>query len=169
MKKTIKLALFLGIVAAISGLILGFVNSLTEPIIEERSLAAEKANLELMYPGAEFKTVDYTDEDGTILGVYKVEGKGYIFKATGTGYNSSTPIICLIGIGEDGKVSNVVALQQQETNGFGSKCFEEENIQKLYIGKDSGDSVDMMAGATFTSTAMKDMITKAFEAYEKVK
>lgn len=169
MKKTIKLALFLGIVAAISGLILGFVNSLTEPVIQERSLVAEKANLELMYPGAEFKQVNYTDESGTILGVYEAVGEGYIFKATGTGYNSSNPIICLIGITKDGAIDNVVPLQQQETNGFGARCFEQSNIDNLYVGAKSADEVDMLSGATLTSTAMKNMITKSFEAYEKIK
>ncbi len=169
MKKTIKLALFLGIVAALSGLILGFVNSLTEPIIQERAVASEKANLELMYPGADFKIIEYNDESGTVIGAYEVTGKGYIFKATATGYNSSTPIIALVGITNDGKIDNVVALQQQETNGFGSRCFEESNIKSLYIGAQSEADVDMLAGASFTSTAMKEIMAKSFEAYKKVK
>ena len=64
MNKTIKLAVFLGIVAAISGLLLGFVNSITEPIIEAKALEAEKANLEIMYPNGEFDVANYKDEDG---------------------------------------------------------------------------------------------------------
>jgi len=169
MKKIVKLALFLGCVAAISGLILGFVYSFTEPIIEERTAEAEKASLEVMYPGAEFNTIDYTDESKTIIGVYEAVGKGYVFKATTTGYNSSTPIICMISISNDGVLENVVVLQQQETKGFGSKCFEEENIQNLYIGKTSSDKIDTISSATFTSEAMQKIIAKSFEAYEKVK
>jgi len=169
MKKTIKLALFLGIVAAISGLVLGFVNSLTEPIISGRSIVAEKANLELLYPDTEFKSIDFKDETGTVVGAYEAVGKGYIFKATGTGYNSSNPIVCLVAISNDGKVENVVALEQQETNGFGARCFESGNIQNLYVGRSSGNDVDMLAGATFTSTAMKNIITKSLETYADIK
>ena len=48
MKKALLLVVFLGIVSAISGLSVGYVNSITEPIIQDRLLAAEKENLEKM-------------------------------------------------------------------------------------------------------------------------
>lgn len=169
MKKTLKLALFLGVVAAISGLLLGLVNDITAPVIAENALKAEKANLEIMYPGSEFEPIDYVDNDGVVSGIYSVDGKNYIFKASATGYNSSTPIIVLVGLNKDGKIDKVVALQQQETNGFGSRCFETENIKSLYIGKTNANEVDMLAGATFTSTAMKTIMANVFEAYEAIK
>ena len=169
MNKTFKLALFLGVVAAISGLVLGFVNSVTAPVIEANAIKAEKANLEVMYPGADFKILDYADSDGIITGAYKVNGSSFIFKGTATGYNSSTPIIVLVGITKDGKVDKLVALQQQETSNFGARCFEADNVKKLYLNKTSAEEVDMLAGATFTSTAMKNILTEAFEAYGKVK
>ena len=169
MKKTIKLAIFLGIVAAISGLLLGFVNSITEPIIEAKALEEEKANLEIMYPKGEFEVVNYTDEDDVILSVYKANGTDYVFKATATGYNSSTPIIVLVGVDENGAIKNVIALQQQETNGIGSKVFDSDNIKNLYVGKDNIDDVDMLSGATFTSSAMKTIMTNVFEALGEIK
>lgn len=169
MNKTIKLVLFLAIVSAISGLSIGFVNSFTAPVIAENAVAAEKKNLEVIYPGSEFAPVDYTDSEGVVIGTYKVEGQGYVFKTTATGYNSSTPIVALIGMDNNGTVTNVVALQQAETSGIGSHCFEKENVKSLYIGKAIGEEPDIYTGATFTSNAMKTMILKAQEAYEKVK
>lgn len=169
MNKTIKLAIFLGVVAAISGLLLGFVNSITEPIIEAKALEEEKANLEIMYPNGEFEVVNYEDKDDVIISVYKANGTDYVFKATATGYNSSTPIIALVGVNSKGAITNVVALEQQETNGIGSKVFDSENINKLYVGKDNIDDVDMLSGATFTSTAMKTIMTNVFEALGDMK
>lgn len=169
MNKTIKLAVFLGVVAAISGLLLGFVNSITEPIIEAKALEEEKANLEIMYPNGEFEVVNYEDKDNVIISVYKANGTDYVFKATATGYNSSTPIIALVGVDSKGAITNVVALEQQETNGIGSKVFDKENINSLYVGKDNIDAVDMLSGATFTSTAMKTIMTNVFEALGEMK
>ena len=51
MKKALLLVLFLGVVSAISGLCVGYVNSITEPIIAEKLIAAEKENLEKMIAG----------------------------------------------------------------------------------------------------------------------
>lgn len=169
MNKTLKLVLFLAIVSALSGLSIGLVNSFTAPIINENAIAAEKKNLEVIYPGGEFTSIDYVDSDAVIIGAYKVEGQGYVFKATAKGYNSSTPIIALIGMDNDGTVINVVALQQSETSGIGSRCFEEENIKSLYVGKTVNEEADALTGATFTSNAMKTMIAKAQEAYGKIK
>lgn len=169
MNKTLKLILFLAIVSAISGLSIGLVNQFTEPVIKENAVAAERKNLEVIYPGGDFGPIDYVDSEGVIIGAYSVKDQGYIFKATATGYNSGTPIIVLIGMDNDGTVTNVVSLQNAETSGIGSKCFDTENIKNLYIGKTVGEEPDMLTGATFTSTAMKTMIIKAQEAYGKVK
>lgn len=167
MKKIISLVLFLGIVSAISGLLLGYINSVTEPIIAETAIKAEKANLELMYPGAEFKPVGENLQDDTILSIYEAEGKGYIFKLWGKGYSSSG-ITILAGFDYDGTIQNLVVLEQQETNGFGAENFKDENIQKLYIGKTLDQEVDMRSGSTVTSNAMKEMLNAAKAAFPKL-
>ena len=169
MNKTVKLVLFLAIVSAISGLSIGLINSVTEPVIEQNAIKSEKEKLEIIYPGAEFIALDYEDADGVVLSIYGVKDKGYIVKATSKGYNSSTPIIALVGLDADGTVTNVIALEHAETSGVGSKCFEDENVQNLYIGKKLDEEVDVLSGATFTSNAMKTIIAKSFEAYKSVK
>lgn len=169
MNRTIKITIFLAIVACLSGLSIGIVNSFTAPIIEENAKIAEKKNLELIFPDGEFIEIDYEDIDKVILGIYEVEGKGFVFKASCKGYNSSNPIVTLIGMDLNGTIINVIALQEQETKGVGTKCFEEENVVKLYIGKTLDQEVDGITGATFTSDAMKTMISKAQEAFKEVK
>ena len=169
MKKYFRIVVFIAIISCLSGAILGFVNSITEPIIIDNAIALEKKNLVLLFPDGEFKPIDYKDDEGIVLEVYKVNKKGYVFKTTCKGYNSSTPIVILIGMDTEGTIINVIPLEQQETNNIGSKCFEEENIKKLYVGKTIDQNADAISGATFTSNAMKTMISKAQEAFRKVK
>lgn len=169
MKKTLKLVLFLAVISFISGLSIGVINSFTEPVITKNAIESEKKNLELIFPNSNFISVDYKDDEKIVLGVYKVEETGYVFKTTATGYNSSTPIICLIGMDNDGKIVNVIPIQQQETRGIGTKCFDVNNINKLYVNKNINENVDTITGATFTSKAMIKMINKAWEVYEEIK
>lgn len=61
MKKILKLTVFLAIVAGLAGGALSFVNSMTDPIIQEQKIASEKENLVKIYPSAEFKAIDNTD------------------------------------------------------------------------------------------------------------
>ena len=52
MKKVLHLTLFLALVAAIAGGALALANSLTAPIVAANALAAEKQNLQLIFPDA---------------------------------------------------------------------------------------------------------------------
>ncbi len=131
MKKTITLVLFLGIVAAISGLCISLVNDITSPLITENEIASEKTNLELMFPGATFEPIDYTGDDESILGLYEVVDTGYVVKVEGYGY-STTPIVALIGFDHDITVLDVIILSNQETNGYVIRCYFNFNCYEKY-------------------------------------
>lgn len=165
MNKIIKLVLFLGIISALSGLCISLVNEFTEPIITENALREEERSLAQIYPDAQFEKLDI-ESDGIIIDVYDAVGYGYVFKAKARGYNTSTPITLLIGLDYSGKTTKVIPLEQQETNGFGSRCFEEENMSALYLNRTTLDGVDMLSGATYTSSAMREMIEAAWRFYE---
>ena len=53
MKKIIHLTVFLAIVSALAGGILGYVNALTSPIIEEQKIAAVKSSLQAIFKGSD--------------------------------------------------------------------------------------------------------------------
>ncbi len=161
MKKALQLVLFLGIISLISGVAVGSVNSITEPIIQDNLLASEITNLEAMYPGAEFTALEVTDDSGYIQGAYEVVGQGYVIKVQTTGYNTSTPIIALVGFDSEGTITGLMAIQQQETDGFGTRVFEDEQVQSMYVGKGLSDTVDLLSGATVTSTAVQSAISAA--------
>lgn len=161
MNKTIKLLLFLGIISGLSGLFIGLVNGFTEPIIEYNDNKVLYNSLNEIFPGTDFETVEVNDESGYVEAVYKMSNGAYVVKTSGVGYNASTPISILIGFDEKGTIVSIVTLEQQETNGYGSRCFEESTIESTYLNRELDEEVDMVSKATYTSTAMKNMISAA--------
>ena len=172
MKKIIYLSCFLGLVCAVAGGALTIVNNATAPIIEAMALESEKANLELIYPGANFSEVENTDETGLIKGIYQAEGLGYIYKVENYGY-ASTPFTFLIAFNNDGTVAGYQVLSSSETSGFGSRCFEEDYSNQVKA-LTSADAFPLLSGATLTSTgvtngidAAKAQSIKFFEIFER--
>ena len=166
MNKTIKLLLFLGIISGLSGIAIASLNEVLEPIIEENDHKVLLENINEIFPDSDFETLDY--KNSTVKSVYKVDGKGYVVETTATGYNNNTAIDILIGFNQEGTIIAVKTLTQQETNGYGSKCFEESNIEKNYINKKIDEDVDGVSGATLTSNAMKKMINEARSAIKEL-
>lgn len=159
MKKIIYLTCFLAIVCAIAGGALTVVNDMTAPVIESMAIEAEKENLELIYPGADFTEVENTDDTGLILGIYEAAGQGYVYKLQNTGY-SSTPFQFLIAFNLDGTVGGYQMLQSSETNGFGARAWEDEYTNTI-LGLTSSDAFPLLSGATVTSTGVVEAIDAA--------
>lgn len=158
-ESTLYKVVLLGALCAICGALLAGVNAVTEPIIAEASIANEKANLEKIYPGAEFAAVDYSaDESGMITGAYSAAGKGMIYKIHGVGYNSDG-FDFLLAFNEDGTVGGYQVLEENETSGFGKRCFEDDYVSQINA-LTSSDTAPLLSGATLTSTAVQ----KGFEA-----
>lgn len=169
MKKAILSVLFLAVVAAAAGSAITYVNGITEPIIEENAANEERDNLLKMFPDGEFIELDNYTENDCILSVYEAKGKGYVVKATAYGYNTSTPIIVLIGFDKEGKTIGISALQQQETSGYGARCFEKAFMEDTYVNKTADDKIDTLSGATRTSSAMRKIMEAAFKAVAEVR
>ena len=107
--KILKLALFLAVVAGLSGAALSSVYEMTDPVIQEAKIASEKENLVKIYTsGEEFKAVETNLSDYPALqAVYEASSggsvKGYVYKCSVTGYGgASTPIVYLIALDKDG-------------------------------------------------------------------
>lgn len=167
--KIVKLALFLAIVAGLSGAALSYVYSVTDPIIQEAAIASEKENLVKIYPSAEFKAIETdTAEYPSISSVYEAEGSGYVYKCSVTGYGgASTPIVYLIALDNDGTYKGFEVIDcSGETSGFGSKVGEDA-FKNGIVGKNIGDSVDTISGATVSSSAVVNGIEEATAHYEE--
>lgn len=168
--KTVKLALFLAIVAGLSGAALSYVYSVTDPIIQEAAIASEKENLVKIYTGGEeFKAVEANaTEYPAIQGIYSAGDKGYVYKCSVVGYGGgSTPIKYLIGLDKDGSYKGYIVLDATgETSGFGSKVADKEFVSSI-VGKKMGDGIDAITGATISSQAVIDGIDQATAHFEE--
>lgn len=174
MGKTIKLAVFLAIVAGIAGAALSFVFDMTDPVIQESKIAKVKENLVKIYTGGEeFKAIEATDlkDYAGLIELYEAsssgQAKGYIYKCSVVGYGgASTPIEFLIALDKDGTYKGFQALDLSgETSGFGSKVGEDTFISGI-VGKNIGDGIDTISGATISSAAVVNGIDKAVAHYE---
>ena len=164
MKKIITLTLFLAITSAVAGGILAYVNELTAPIIDGMAIEAEKENLELIFPGADFEEVAFEDETGLVKGAYLAQGQGYIYKVEVVGYNSSSPVVFMIAYDNDANNVGFAILSQQETSGFGSRIDTPEFIDTV-IGTTVNDSISTLSGATVTTKAVVSGINAAKAVY----
>lgn len=169
MKKIITLAVFLAVVAGLSGGALSFVNGITAPIIQEAAIAAEKENLVKIYPSAEFKALEPTDlgDYASLTGVYEAVGSGYVYKCSVVGYGgANTPIVYLIALDSDGTYKGYEVVDcSGETSGFGDKVGMDD-FKNSIVGKNIGDSIDTISGATISSTAVVNGIADAVAHYE---
>lgn len=161
MKKILHLTFFLALVAAIAGGALAFANNITAPIVAANALAAEKENLKLIFPDAadaDFEEVKVTDSE-TIEKIFKVAGKGTIFKLQVTGYKEGTSF--MVALADDGKIIDYVVISNGDTQGIGTKVAD-ESFKKTLLDKKAGtDTIDVISGATISSEPVIDGIGEA--------
>ena len=154
MEKAGKLAL----ICAISALLLGILNSITEPIIAERKrIELEKALLSLIEEGTpgELEVLN----QGGINSRYPIVGPGgWILDLTGRGYGGDMKI--LASYKDDGTIIEIVLMDNAETPGLGKKAEKSEYMDKyrktggsspVPVTKDMlGSGADAVSGATIT-------------------
>lgn len=168
MNKTLKLTVFLAIVAAIATGILALVNSQTAPVIAANEASAQTAELEALYPDASNIEIveDFTgDANGLVQEVYKVDDTAYAFKVQSKGY--ADDVIFLIGYNTDGSNSKFAMLQNNDTPGFGQKLAEQGYIDSM-TGKNAADGAEMISGATVTSNAVSNGVNAAIEVFNSL-
>ena len=112
MNKTIKLLLFLGIISGLSGIAIGSLNDILEPIIEENDYKTLLVNINEIFPDSDFEILDY--EDSVVKSIYKVNDKGYVVETSAVGYNNNSAIDILIGFDNDGTIIAIKTLSQKK-------------------------------------------------------
>ncbi len=159
MKKILSLALFLAITCGIAGGALAYVNSITEPIIEEQKINKIKETLVQIYPDVDdFNEVTLDSHLEGISNVYKAGDIGYIYVSSQMGYKDM--ITAMVGISNGGVIDKVVVTYFNDTPGIGDKILEDSFIN-AYDGKKQDDSLDIMAGVTYSSQALNTAIENA--------
>lgn len=162
MKSVFAIGGKLAIICAVAAIILGFVNSVTEPAIElNRKLELERA-LSSVAGDAEVGEEIPTDNNSTVLSYFPItdtNGKsaGYILKLIGLGYGGDINI--LANYSPRGEITDVVLMENQETPGLGKKAEKPEYMNK-FIGT-GGKGEDVPVRKNQLPQAEADSITGA--------
>lgn len=166
MKKIIHLTVFLAIISALAGGVLGLVNQVTAPIIAEKKIAAVKASLQEIFPNAsEFAEITIEEND-VVVNAYEASGAGYAFNVSIQGYKDVIEFI--IGFDLNGKITGLKMNYVNDTPGLGTKVGEPEFINSI-VNKSVDDKLDTISGATISSKAVIEGINAAIAVFESLK
>ncbi len=153
-------------ICLVFGFLLSYVNSITEPIIEEANAeAADTAKREVLPDGDTFTEVTDDSLPDTVVQAFTADnGAGYVFILDGAGYGGTIEII--VGISSDGTIKGTQVLDHSETAGLGARIAEDEwNDRFVGVGSDDLDGIDLLSGSTISSNAFISLVEDAFEAY----
>ena len=136
------------------------------------------AQRKLLFPEAgSFEAKSAPSVEG-LNSVYQADTGEWVFDVTsGEGYHGEVQL--MVGINADGTVAGLQVVAEDETDGIGTKAFEDAYVEKfvgmaasgaLTTGDAAADQthVDAVSGATFTSNAVVDCLNIAFEAYAQM-
>lgn len=153
---------------------LAVVNHYTAPVIQAAAEERENQARQTVLPdAAAFERLDRDDLPTEVLSVY--QGKdhanatvGYVFTVQGKGFGGDISVMCAID--NNGTILNCSTLDVSgETATLGGKT-KEAAYTDQYRGKDTSlNGVNVISGATITSTAYQGCVKTAFAAYELVK
>jgi electron transport complex protein RnfG len=166
--KIFRLGLLLFLIGLVSSVLLGYVYSLTEKVIEERRRADWLRQQEEIFPAAtNFSEVSIDTATGkNIAGIYRANDEknelvGYLGKVYSPGYGGNITI--LVGVIPNGRVEKVRILSENETPGLGKgiskdsflKQFSARALPEIFLSKfNPAGKIDSLNGASRSSRAV---------------
>lgn len=161
------------ICAIIAGLV-SFVYSLTEDTYNENIKATKELAVGKIFKGAADTRLPYeeiTNVDGVaVSAVYEGDALlGYCVEIKTPGFGGDIEL--MIGYRADKSILGVDVVSHTETPGLGSKSADAEYLKNNYSGKGgtltAGVDVDMISGASVTSSAVLTGVNRATAALEQ--
>jgi len=162
MKEMVRYGFILALICTVASGLLATVNSFTKSKIISQAQAEEEASLKEVVPqGERFEAIK--SQAGTIYyRVYDKEAKfiGAAFKASGKGYSST--IETMVGMLEDGTITAIKILSQNETPGLGANIVGQDFTGQFTNKKDLS-KCEAITGATISSRAVIEMVKNKAE------
>ena len=163
-KEFVVPAAVLTVICLVVSAVLAGTYQVTKPVIEAAKRAEADASRVVVLPdGKDFEEVSASGLEN-IVDAYKAgNGAGYVITGKAKGYGGDLQVMA--GIDKDGKIAGVKLMDNNETQGIGSKTGE-DSYTSQYKGKDSTlDGVTTISGATISSKAFQSAVTSIFQAY----
>lgn len=163
--KSIVVLIALFVVAA---LLLTGLNTVTAPLIEANGASAqfeplfavmpEAENFDVLYDVNDAASTALVDVPATVQGVYsETSGLGYAVTLSTTEGYTKEAITMTMAIDAEGKISALEITSYPETKDVGA------DYPLTYVGQDSAlGGVTLVAGVTFSSSAIKNAVTDGF-------
>ena len=169
-----RLALTLLLITSVVAAALAGVNSVTSPIIAQKTAEKTQQAIETVLPGGG-EAIDFAPAD-LVSKVYKGEN-GYAVEVTPGGFDNT--ITMMVGVDKAGNVLGISVVSHTETAGLGAVAAAETpagiSFREQFVGasgsvsvsKDGGE-VDAITGATITSRAICAGVNAALECVAKM-
>ncbi len=183
MKTIIKDTLALVVITVVAGLCLSTVHELTADTISAAEAEERLASYRVVFPEAkDFEPADIPSgvslPDGVTVGeaLYALGESGeklgcVISSTSANGYGGN--ITLSVGVDLNNTVTGMTVTAMSESPGFGSHCQDDEfqeqfkgvsgEVRYVSGGKSAPNEIDMISGATFTSSAVTDAVNGALK------
>ena len=159
--KSVKSIILPVIVVILAFVILFLVNLWNYPLIVESRMQGEVGPAMDVMPNAKgFEELQLDNIPSTVKTVYKeTSGQGYVVKVSTKAGFTKEAIVFYVAIDGENKVQKINVTEYPETRDVG------DGYVDTFIGSDSTRStVDLVAGVTYSSSAIKNGVADAFKA-----
>ena len=142
-------------------------NSVTAPIIEAATVAAQNAARQELIPEAtSFEQIQGISVEN-VSDIYVADNGEAVITCHGKGYGGN--ITVMVAFTTDATVKQIKITEQAETAGLGSKIQSEASFQASFAGLPVADftvnDIDKISGATISSKAVTAAVNAAMDAY----
>ena len=174
---TLELVLVLFLISAVTALLLGFVNFITEDRIAQIKVGdTSEAIIEVMPGDYKFAEINGEWSSRLVSSVHSAESggavQGYVVQLSVLGFAGY--IDMAVGITTEAEVIGVAIISHTETSGLGAEV-EKESYREQYIGatdtvelSKNGGTIDAITGATITSISVTDGVNAAIETVKNL-
>lgn len=159
--KSVKSIVLPVIVVILAFVILFLVNLWTYPLIIQSRMQGEVGPAMDVMPNAKgFEELKLDNIPSTVETVYKeTSGQGYVVKVSTKAGFTKEAIVFYVAIDGENKVQKINVTEYPETRDVG------DGYVDTFIGSDSTlSTVDLVAGVTYSSSAIKNGVADAFKA-----
>ncbi len=185
MRETLKLMFVLAAFCVVSAFSLAFVKEATKDRIEYQKIKLLVAPaVKAVFPSYDndpiLERIKVKISEEKIVTVFpaKKGGKfiGIGYEAMGSGHGG--PVEVMIGIDLDGRILGINVVKHAETPGIGTLATKSDKFLGQFKGKGldsntnltgAGGEIEAVSGATETSTAISEAVSKGMELFPKLK
>ena len=163
-------ATLLGICVVVA-LLLGIVNSITEPIIRQMQEEKTAAAMAMVLKADSYEEIP--SDVGNVAAMYRAvaggEQIGYVVEVTSSGFGGVMSLV--VGVDMEGKVTGVSVTDHAETKNIGTKVTDDSAVLARFIGlvenitvNSGANRFDGISGATVSSKAVTAGVNTALAA-----